>query len=161
MDPTDEPVGDGGRIAARAKRIGPLAIVQLTEQRAGPADIFRCDPREELLVPAAVVKLHEAVRDAGYERFPIEDIRIAALRSQFASFAERGAEITNDVPAARGLSALHIIQRVVFVLEVRAVEHHQDDEQSLIRTHADERVLLPRPLAGVLERLVGQAEAAA
>src|SRR5882724_3785027 len=52
------------------------------------------------------------------------------------------------------------LQGVVLVLDVRAVEHHQDDEESLIGPHADERVLLPRPLADVLDGFVDQPKAA-
>lgn len=48
-----------------------------------------------------------------------------------------------------------------FVLQIRAVEHKEDDEQTLVGLGADKRVLLPQPLACFLERLMIETESAA
>src|ERR1700730_18097083 len=56
------------------------------------------------------------------------------------------------------MSPFHLIQRVVLVLEIGAIERDQDDEEPLIRRRADKGVLLPRPWTAILERGVGEAE---
>ena len=58
-------------------------------------------------------------------------------------------------------SLLQLVERVVFVLDVRAVEHHEDDEEPLVGPRPDERILLPRPFTDVFDRLLGQAKATA
>src|SRR5450432_1286609 len=106
-------------------------------------------------MPAVIVELDEAAGDALDERLALEDLGIAALRCQAAGLAERSAEVAHDVPMADPFAAsLDFVQRVVLVFDVRAVEHHQDDEEPLIGPHADERVLLPRPRTDMLYRFL-------
>ncbi len=108
-------------------------------------------------MPAVIVELDEAARDALDERFALEDLGIAALGRQATRLAERRAEVAHDIPVTNAFAvSLDFVQRVILVLDVRTVEHHQDDEEPLIRPHADERVLLPRPLADMLDGFVGQ-----
>src|SRR5215468_11058864 len=113
-------------------------------------------------MPAAVIELNEAVCDALDERLPFEDVGIAALRRQAVGLPEGRTKIANHVPVLRAFAGLfHFIENVVLVLDVRAVEHHQDDQQPLVGTHAHERVLLPRPAVDGLDGFLRQTKTAA
>ena len=84
------------------------------------------------------------------------------LRGEIALVvAERGAEVARHVPLLDEIAVAVLVERVVGVLEVGAVEHHQHHDQSLVRLGADERVVFPLPEAGLLQRRILQAEAAA
>ena len=86
---------------------------------------------------------------------------MALARRQRIGVAERGAEIARHVPLLDQIAVAMFIERVVAVLEVGAVEHHQQHDQALIRLGADERVVFPLPEAGLLERRVLEPEPAA
>jgi hypothetical protein len=106
-----------------------------------------------------IVELDEAVLHTVDEGLALEDIGIAALRRKTRGLTEGRTEVANRIPLVDASSLfLHLVEHVVLVLDVRAVEHHQDGQQSLIRPRAHERVLLPRPAAGTLERFLAQAK---
>src|SRR5262249_12510025 len=162
MQPADEAVGNGGGVAAGAERVAPLVIVELRQELARPYDIVGRDRFQQLLVPAAVVEPHEPVLHTDDESLAREDVGIAALRRQTTGLAECGAEIADHVPMLHDDASLaDLVKRVVRVLEIGAVEQYQDHEQPLVRPHADERILLPRPFADMLEIVVGEAKTAA
>jgi hypothetical protein len=77
--PSDEPIGDRRLVAARVKRIAPLALAEPAEPLARPRHILRRNLLQQLLMPAVIVELDEAARDALDERFALEDLGIAAL----------------------------------------------------------------------------------
>ena len=53
---------------------------------------------EQLLMPAVIVELDDAVLHTGDERLALEDVRVSTPRSQRPGLAERGAEIADDIP---------------------------------------------------------------
>ena len=59
------------------------------------------------------------------------------------------------------IRCLHIVEGVVGVFQIGAVQHHQNDEQPLVRFRADERILLPGPLPQLFEVFDIRPEAAA
>ena len=157
--PSDEAVRNRRFVAAGAKRIAPLLVAQLSEPFTRPRHVTWGNVLEQLLVPAVIVELDETVLHAGDERLALEDVGVAALPRQTSGLTERRAEIADHIPAVhRSTLVLQLVERVVLVFEIRAIEHHQDDQQALVRPRADERILLPRPFAGVLDRFLGQAK---
>src|SRR6267378_2174045 len=161
--PLHEPLGHGRFVSARAECVDPLRVTEAADEVGGPLHFLRRDAvLHQLAVPAVIVEFDEPVLDVGDERITLEELDDAALRMQARRFSERGPEIADDVPAldlvARGL---HVVQRVVDVLEIRAVEHQENDEQSLVRFRADERVLLPGPLTHLLHGWQFQPESSA
>src|SRR5262249_49849412 len=149
-------------VAACAERVTPLSVAQLSEHLAGPPDVVGRNAPEQLLMPAVIVELDETVLHAGDERFMLEHVDVSALRREPARLAQSRAQISNDVPSLGAFTwFFERIERVVLVLHIRAVEHHQDDEESLVRTHADERILLPRPCADLFQRSVRQTKPSA
>src|SRR5258708_2293314 len=144
MEPRDESLGDGGPISAGAKRVAPLPIGELLQKAGGEGDVLRRDLTKQLLMAAVIVETDEAVLDVQDEGTAIEEVGVRARRHEAPSLAECGAQIANHVPAFGSVARLrHLIQGVVDVLEVRAVEDREDDEQASIRARADERILLP------------------
>src|SRR5262249_38303985 len=87
-----------------------------------------------------------------------EALDIVALRCKATGLAERGTEIAYDIPASDLTAPAHLVDRVVRVLQIPAVEDEQDREQSFIRARADERVLPPRPRIQSRERWLLQPE---
>jgi hypothetical protein len=74
-----------------------------------------------------IVELDEAVLDAADERLAREDIRVSALRRQTRGLAQRRAQVADDIAARHAFPGLfHVVDDVVLVLEIRAVEHHQN-----------------------------------
>ena len=108
-----------------------------------------------------IVELDEAVADARDVARAFEQVEIVARRRQAAGASERVADIAHDVPAFAAAVILELVDGVVRVLQVRAVEHHQDRQQPLIRLLSDEGVLLPGPFAVIRQRGLIQPEAAA
>src|SRR2546422_3139389 len=161
--PLHEPLGHGRFVSARAECVDPLRVAEAPDELGDPLHFLRRDAvLHQLAVPAVIVELDEPVLDVGDERVALEEVDDAALRMQARGFSERRPKIADDVPALDLVAGgLHVVQRVVDVLEIRAVEHHEDDEQSLVRFRADERVLLPGPLAHLLHGPQLQPESAA
>src|SRR5258706_5517648 len=150
-------------MAAGPERLAPLAIAEPGQEGAGPTQVvWRDAVAHQFLMPAVIAEDHEPISDADDGGVAFELIRIVPRRSDPTGFAQRRAEIADDVPL-RGVTAraADVVQRVVRVLEVEAVEHEQDREQTLVRPHPDERVHLPRPLAAASQRRLVQAETSA
>src|SRR5581483_10208817 len=123
----DEPFGEWRRVPAGPERVAPLPIAQPRQQRACPRGIVWRDAFvEEILMQAVIVEREEAAGAAGDERRFAEQRRIAAHRRQASGFAERRPEIADDEPRHGDVALTELIQRVVRVLQVRAVEDQQD-----------------------------------
>src|SRR5262249_25589527 len=156
VKPRDEALRDVRRVVAGAEGVRPLLVRQLAEQAARPSDVVDRDAiAKKFLMPAVIAELYVASADARDELLVREEFGIAALGIEPARLAERSADIADDIPP-RGAFArlLQLVKRVVRVLQIGAVEHHQDDEQAAIRRSVGEWILLPRPLAAILQRFV-------
>src|SRR6185295_15334669 len=98
-----------------------------------PHIVWRDAFGDELLMPAVVVELDQAVVDALDEAKTIEEIRVALAGIELRRLAERAADVADDIPPRRTVARRHhFVDGVVRVLEIGAVEQHQDDEQALI-----------------------------
>ena len=74
----------------------------------------------------------------------LEALEAIAARIHLAGLAERRTQIAHHEPAtAPSIGFLQLVDRVVVVFQIGAVEHQQDDQQSVQLVRADERVLLP------------------
>ena len=116
--PSDEPIGDRRFVAARVKRIAPLALIEAAEPFARPRHIVRRDVLKQLLMTPVVREAHESVLDAREEGLPFEQIRIAAPRGDAAGVAQSRPEATNHVPSFDVALVRNLVKRVVVVLEI-------------------------------------------
>src|ERR1041385_2208127 len=161
----DEPRRQARFISTGSKRILPLPVGQAANQPRRPLHVLARDAvAQQLGVQAAVIAKHDEVavhiRD---EARLLKHVQVVPPRRDAAGTSEREPEIADDVPLLRrpARPVVVLVQGVVRVLQIGAVEQQQDDEQPLIRPLADERVLLPRPLPAVLQRGQIETEAAA
>src|SRR5688572_14525819 len=95
------------------------------------------------------------------ERMPLERIRMILVRSEAVRVSQARPDIANDIPLLYAPAVAAFVDRVVAVLQVRAVEHHESHEQSLVRPAADEGVLFPAPWPQLLEAFLLEPEPAA
>jgi hypothetical protein len=102
-----------------------------------------------------------AVADAEDERHPLERVDIALARRKAMPVAERRTQVARHVPVLDAIAVLVLVERVVAVLQIRAVEHHHEREQSTVRPRADEGVLPPGPYALAVQRLFLEPESPA
>ena len=100
-------------------------------------------PSDGELLPMSEDELAFADR-VGYAR----QVRVDQI-STYERIAERRTDVAHDNPARRPSRQRHFVQGVVGVLEIGAVEHQQDDQQSLVGPAADERIALPRPFTRI------------
>src|SRR6185436_6897556 len=102
-------------VAAGPERVLPLAVGQPRQQRRRPPHVVHADgAADQFRLPAAVGKADEAVLDARDERLALEALDVVALGSEsFRAFAERGAEIADDVPAKGAAALFDVVHRVV------------------------------------------------
>src|SRR5258708_39320620 len=85
-------------------------------------------------MPAVIVELDEAVFHTGDKGLVLKNVWVPALRSQTSSLTQRRAEIANDIPALDARSVFFdLVERVVLILQVGTIEHHQHHQQSLVR----------------------------
>src|SRR5262249_23191988 len=131
-EPRRLPVG----VPAGVKRVAPLSIRQLCEPLTDPSHILDGNVLHQLLMAPVEGEPHEAVVDAADERLPLEALDVAAARIHPPRLAERRAEILDDIPVARALARVagDLVQLVVLVLQVGAVQDDQQDEEALVRT---------------------------
>src|SRR6266849_1224821 len=162
-EPADETVRRRGDVPSASKSVLPLFVGQFRQQLARPHHIVRPNTMiDQISVDRVIVERHKPAADTADEPNLLEDIRLVLLRVETADLPERRPEIAHDKPIRWFLvPPLDLVQRIVLVLEIRAVEHHQDDEQAFVRRRADEWVLIPGPLAAIFERRVMQAESSA
>src|SRR5262245_66058423 len=98
-----------------------------------------------------VAEVDEPVAHADDEWLAFELRRVVRGRIEPADFAESRSQITDDKPTSDvTLRRLQFVECVVRVLQVGAVEQHENDEESLIRLRADERILFPGPAAAAI-----------
>src|SRR4051794_6973660 len=103
-------------------------------------------------MPPLEVEHHVAVSDPGDEATPLERIDVVAHGIELAGRAKRGTKVFHDVPASHAALAFATLEDlVVLVLQVGAVQHHHQHEQTTVRLCAHKRVLLPLPCADALE----------
>src|SRR5688572_24280378 len=100
-------------------------------------------------MPAAIVEDDGVVLDALDKRLALEQFSVAALRFESPCVTQRHPDVSDHEETAWSGRGAQFVQRVVRVLDVGAVEHQKDDEQSLERPRSDKRVLLPRPRAPI------------
>src|SRR5579862_7137916 len=99
---------------------------------------------DKVAVNAAIREVYVPIRDTGDEAMLLEYLWPVFFRVETANLSKRRAEVQNNKPLRRAvLRSLDLVQRIVIVLEIRAVEEHEHDQQSLVRGRADERVLAP------------------
>src|SRR5262245_21219639 len=159
----DKSRGHVRRITTRSERILPLAFAQAADERGRPAHVLARDAAgHQFLMLPVIVELDKSALLPGDELRAGEDIEVVPLRRDATCPSKSKTEITHhvQVPRRRAGCRRVLVQRVVGVLEIRAVEHQQDDQQSLVWPLSDKGVLLPRPFALTDERRQVQAEAA-
>src|ERR1043166_4471998 len=134
-------------VIRRAEGVVPLPVGEPRQVFAGPLHVGRVNHRNQFLMPSDIVELDVLAVDGGDEAVLLEAFETVAARIHLAGLAERGAEITHDEPVLRAFHRLlELVDAVVVVLQIRAVEHQQDDQQPVQFVRADQRVLLPPPV---------------
>src|SRR5262245_27037595 len=80
------------------------------------------------------------------EAFLLESVDRVPVRIQLSGFSQRCAEVANDIPSRRTVPRwLGIVDAVVRILQVGAVQHQQHNEQALQFTSTAERIVGPTP----------------
>src|SRR5918994_708160 len=118
-----------------------------------PVDVGGGQILQQLFVPAAVLELDTAVGiHLVDEAVLLELVDVIPSGVQDARRPERRTEIPHDVPAFGHTSVLTtLVDHIVVVLQVGAVDDHHEREETAVRLRADEWIPVPRPDVEVLE----------
>src|SRR5262245_14133286 len=103
-------------------------------------------------------ELNNTVLGAFDEILAFELLDIVALWPQMPRLTKRATEIANDIPVIDGAVALHVVQRVVRVLQIPAVEDEKNDEEPPKGKSVDKRIVLPCPRTASVQRRFVQSE---
>src|ERR1041385_597440 len=143
----DIPIGVAVRVVPGAKGVTPLLVGQARHQLPRPLHVGRANHRHQLLMATGIIELDVIAVDRGDESMLLEALEAVAARVHLAGLTEGGAEIAYDKPARRAFSGfVKFVDAVVVVLQVRAVEHQQHDQQPVQLVGTDQRILLPPPV---------------
>ena len=97
-------------------------------------------------MPAAIVELDLLARDTGDETAAFESFEPVASWIELAGLAERRAEVADEKPSRDAVRRLlHVVDRVVGVLQIGAVQHQQHDEHAAELARGEKGVVGPLP----------------